>query len=99
MFPRLEKLERIGCLQLLLLLLDGPVHITGMIRRGQGENGIATQNAMKATRRALAEMGLVEEYEEDVPLTRTRRIYVRLTPMGRRVAEHLKSIAEILSET
>jgi len=99
MSKHLGKLERIGSLQLLVMLLDGPVHITGMIRRGQGEKGIATENAMKTTRRILAALGLVEEYEEEVPLTRTRRTYVKLTPTGQRIAKHLQAIAEILSET
>lgn len=73
--------------------------MTKIIGKGRDDLGIATQNAIQLTRRALEELALVEEYEEDVVLTHTRRRYLRLTLKGRRVAEHVRKIAEILSET
>ena len=94
-FNRLALLERTGALRLLIALLNGPLFISQLIKR-HGSLGIASQPAIEKTRTALVELGLIEEYEKYIELTKKTRLYLRLTNKGKEVAEGLKFIADIL---
>lgn len=95
----LDELERTGALKLLQVLLTADYHVSDLIRRTTDGSGVASQPALEKTRRVLGNLGLIEEYEKFVELTRKTRHYLRLTPKGRRIAQHVKAIAEILAET
>lgn len=93
----LEKLEKKGALQLLIVLLeDGDQFITQLIKRTASDSGIVSQPTLEKTRLVLVKLGLVEEYEKYIELTNKTRIYIRLTEKGKTVAKHVKALAESL---
>lgn len=95
---QLALLERTGALRLLILLLDGDLYISQLIKRGS-DFGVASQPAIEKTRKALTNLELIEEYEKFIELTRKTRLYLRLTEKGREVAETIKRVALLLSES
>jgi DNA-binding PadR family transcriptional regulator len=96
-FSQLEGLERTGALRLLVCLLDGDKYISQLIRRHETK-GISSQPALEKTRTSLDRLGLIEEREEFNELTKKTRLYLQLTPKGRKVANHTKEIVQVLSE-
>ncbi len=97
-FTKLALLERTGALRLLVTLLDGPRFISQVIKR-HDNLGIASQPAIEKTRTALVELGLIEEYEEYIDLTKKTRLYLRLTSKGEEVTKGVMAIAKILEES
>lgn len=96
-YRELAYLERIGALRLLvILLIEGPIHISRLIRRSALDKGIATQQALQKTRIKLIEINLIEEDEEIVELTGSRRTYLRLTRKGEKVAKAVEKLGEVL---
>ncbi len=84
----LEDTQMIGIL--LVLLKQGPIPTTvlsGMLAKGSG----TTINKLGK----LIDQGLVKDRREDAF---PRRRILELTDRGRRVAEHLKAIDDILNE-
>ena len=96
-FHILVGLERTGALRLLVILLDGDMFISELIRRHDNQ-GIASQPALEKTRTSLVKIGLIEEREVFNELTRKTRLYLSLTEKGREVAERVQKIASLLSE-
>ena len=95
---RLARLERTGALRLMVLLLEEDLYISQLIRRGE-DIGIASQPAIEKTRTALVALRLIEEYERYMELTKKTRLYLRLTPRGREVAEKIGEVLRLLSKT
>lgn len=94
----LGELERTGALRLLLTFLEKDYHVSDLIRRTTDGTGVASQPALEKTRTALTKLGLTEEYEKLYELSGKTRLYLRLTAKGRRVAEYVKTIADILGD-
>jgi DNA-binding HxlR family transcriptional regulator len=95
---RLSRLERTGALRLLVILRDGPMFISELIRRHDNQ-GIASQPALEKTRAALTELELIEEYEQVMELTKKTRLYLRLTEKGKSVADVINRACELLADS
>jgi len=90
----LEWLQQAATTRVLIRLLDGPRYISELIRGVRYPEGIASQQSIAAARILLKLMGLIEEYDgEETPRP---RLYLRLTEKGRKVAELLRSIEEVI---
>jgi hypothetical protein len=95
---QLSRLERTGALRLLVILREGPMFISELIRRHDNQ-GIASQPALEKTRTALVELGLIEEYEQMMELTKKTRLYLKLTERGRLIADVVNKACELLAES
>jgi len=92
---RLELLEQTGILQSLILLLEKQRYITELRRTSVNPVGIASQDALTRIRQNLTQLGLItEEIEEGL----RPRTFLVITDKGRRVAQKLKDIQEVLDE-
>jgi hypothetical protein len=97
---RLSWLEQPGAPALLLRLLEQDEFITRLLRSAVNPDGVATQDGLRTLRNLLGSergVGLIDEEERRGPGPRPR-LYVFLTPLGRRVAELLKQITDTLAE-
>ncbi|MFQ5832514.1 MAG: hypothetical protein ACE5H4_07420 [Candidatus Thorarchaeota archaeon] len=97
---RLSWLEQPGASALLLRLLDRDEFITRLLRSAVNPDGVATQDGLRTLRNLLGSergVGLIDEEERKGAGPRPR-LYVFLTPLGRRVAEMLKQVADALAE-
>lgn len=93
----MRKLEQIGALQLLLRLaeVDQEQYVTRFIRRGDTDDGIASDRALLKARSNLKELGLlIEEVQETLPF----RTVMTLTERGYYVAERVIEISKSLKQ-
>jgi len=93
----IADLEQYGALRLLLELDEKQRFITELIRRSTNPEGIMSQDALKNLRWSLSEkgLGLIKEEMEEGPRPRT---YLVITDKGRRVAQKIREIQEVLEE-
>ncbi len=92
----LRKLEQIGALQLLVHLLrnNQDKYVSRYIRRGNTEEGIASDRALLKARTNLKELGLlVEETQDELPF----KTIMKLTDSGKIVAKKVLDILDILN--
>ncbi len=89
----LELLEQTGVLRVLLSVSEKPRYITELVRSSINEGGIASLESIKKTRKSLAELGLIIEKIEEGPRPKT---FLVITEKGRRVAEKIAEILQIL---
>jgi len=88
----LRALERVAALRLLVLLYHKGKMSIQQLRNELDASGLAIYNSIEA----LKKINLIyDEYEEHFP----RRRLVSLTPLGRKIAEHLIEIEKLLTET
>ena len=93
----LRKLEQVGALQLLVRLaeIDQEQYVTKFIRRGDTDDGIASDSALLKARSNLKELGLLtEEVQETLPF----RTVMKLTKRGYSVAESVIEISKALKQ-
>jgi hypothetical protein len=69
--------------------------VTQLKRSAVNPEGVASQDALKVVRVNLQELGLITEDIEEGPIART---YLTVTEKGRRVAQKIREIQEILEE-
>jgi DNA-binding PadR family transcriptional regulator len=89
MTRRIARLEQVAAIQILILLLEGPLKMTEIISRLEGSN----RTPYTAIPR-LKELGLVSDEVTPYPV---KRIFT-LTEKGRQVAGKLAEIENILSQ-
>ncbi|MHA1903618.1 MAG: hypothetical protein ACXADL_16730 [Candidatus Thorarchaeota archaeon] len=66
-------------------------------RTAVNPEGVASQDGLRNARLVLLHVNLIELYfGRETPRP---RLYLRLTEKGRKVAEHLKAIEDLLSES
>lgn len=88
----LEWLRNAGAAQMLVELLEGPRYVSWFYRSEHNPFGIGSSRTVIKVRNLLKSIGLIFDYQDE---TRPR-LYLSLTPKGREIAKHLKSIEEIL---
>ncbi len=91
----LEKLEYPGAMQLLLALVERQRYVTEVLRKRSNPNGFISQTSLDKCRVHLEELGLIKEEMEESARPRT---YLVITDKGRRVAQKIREIQEILEE-
>lgn len=91
----LELLEQNGALRALILILEKPRYITELRRSGVNPEGIVSLTSLNKVRENLGQLGLITEEMEEGPRPRT---YLVITQKGKRVAEKLREIQEILED-
>ena len=93
----LEGIEHQGSLQLLLTLATSNQreYITSVIRRKGNDRGFITLTSLNDCRIDFPKLGLMVEEIEEGPRPKT---FLVITGKGRRVAEKVKEILEILEE-
>lgn len=94
---KLEGIEHEGALQLLLTLATAKEkqYVTSVIRRQHNPDGFITQSKLDECRRTFRELGLITEQLDEGP--RPKKFLI-ITEKGRRVAEKIREILEILEE-
>ena len=95
MYASIALLEKTASLRALLLLNERQRYITELQRTSINPDGIASLESVKRLRRNLSELGLIVEEIEDGPRPKT---FLVITEKGRRVAEKIAQILEILEE-
>ena len=91
----LDLLEQTGALRVLLLLNEKQRYITELRKSSVNPEGIMSQDSLWKCRRNLTELKLIIEEIEDGPRPKT---FLVITEKGRRVAEKIAQILEILHE-
>lgn len=91
----IELLEQVGTLRVLLKVYERPHYITELVRMDINPNGVASLDTLRRIRMNLVELRLITEEIEEGPRPKT---FLVITPKGRRVAEKIKEIVEILEE-
>lgn len=94
----ITKLDEIpGALQLFLALYDEPKYITLVLKRSSNPEGFISQTALYEATRELGEkgLGLIREETEEGSRPKT---FLVITEKGKRVAQKLTEIQEILEE-
>jgi len=91
----IELLEQTGSTRTLLLLSERQHYVSELVRSTINPDGVASLDSLKKVRRNLAELGLIIEQIEEGPRPKT---FLVITEKGRRVAEKVKEILEILEE-
>jgi predicted transcriptional regulator len=93
----LEGIEHQGALQLLLKLATSKhkEYITSVIRRKGNDDGFITLTSLGDCRRDFKKLGLMEEQIEEGPRPKT---FLVITEKGKRVAEKIREMLEILEE-
>jgi DNA-binding MarR family transcriptional regulator len=96
---RLEKIgrmEQTGLLRTLILLSEKKRYITELKKTGLNPEGVGSLETLSKVRMSLSQLGLaIEELEEG----HRPKTFLVITEKGRRVAEKVKEIQEILEET
>jgi DNA-binding PadR family transcriptional regulator len=90
-----EQIEQTGTIGTLLALLERNRYITELIRSTINPSGVASEASLKKVRYNLQELGLVTEEIEEGPRPKT---YLVITEKGKRVAQKLSEILQILEE-
>ena len=91
----LEKLEYPGAMQLLLALVERQRYVTEILRKRSIPGGFISQTSLDKCRLHLEELGLMKEEMEEGPRPRT---YLIISDKGRRVAQKIREIQEILEK-
>ena len=91
----LELLEQTGMLRVLLRVSEKPRYVTELVRSSINENGIASLESIRRIRIGLTRLQLITEEIEEGPRPKT---FLVITEKGRRVAEKIAQILEILEE-
>ena len=91
-------LTQTAAARILVRLLDGRKYGSELLK-GPKSNGVAWPDAFRNARKLLRDMGLVEQEEEPHSKTPRAKKYLELTDKGRKVAEHLEAIQDLLDQT
>jgi hypothetical protein len=97
-FDELEKIDPRGALRLLYVLANqekNQNYVSNFLRGQDKSDGFISQSSLKDCRRDFSEMNLLNEQVDEGPRPKT---FLIITPKGRRVAEKVKEILDILSE-
>jgi len=91
----LKLLEQNGAVRSIILISERNRYVTELLKSSINPEGIMSQDSLKKVRHNLAALGLITEEIEEGPRPKT---FLVITEKGRRVAEKVKEILEILEE-
>ncbi len=94
-FMTLELLEQTGALRTLVKVYERPRFITELVRSSINPEGIASLDSIMKVREKLGELGLIREEMEEGARPKT---FLVITEKGKKVAERLREIQEILGD-
>ena len=92
---QLELIEQTGALRALLLISEKQRFVTELRKTSVNPTGIMSQDALRKVRLNLSELGLIIEEIEEGPRPKT---FLVITEKGRRVAQKVAEMLEILDE-
>jgi len=91
----LHLMEQNGALRILVQISEKDRYITELRKSGVNPEGVVSLSSLNICRQDLGDLGLIEEIVEEGARPRT---YLVITDKGRRVAQKIREIQEILEE-
>jgi len=91
----LHLMEQNGALRILVRISEKDRYITELRKSGVNPEGVVSLSSLNICRQNLGDLGLIEEIIEEGAHPRT---YLVITDKGRRVAQKIREIQEVLEE-